>query len=200
MGDLQSFLHAVVDDHVAAVARALAACPELASQASPVGATRQVSKPFFLSKIAHYQYQGDTALHLAAAGHLVSMVELLLRAGANVDATNRRGATPLHYACDGGPLMPGWNARAQADTIGLLFRAGAKVDARDSNGTCPLHRAVRNRCALAVKALLKAGADPAKRNKSGSTPLKLAGMATGRGGSGSMEARREQAAIMKLLG
>jgi hypothetical protein len=37
-------------------------------------------------------------------------------------------------------------------------------------------------------------------NKSGSTALRLATMNTGRGGSGSAEAKAEQAAIIALLG
>ena len=51
----------------------------------------------------------------------------------------------------------------------------------------------------AVRALLAGGADPNLANKSGSTPLALATQTTGRGGSGSPEARREQVEIVRLL-
>jgi hypothetical protein len=37
------------------------------------------------------------------------------------------------------------------------------------------------------------------KNASGSTPLRLAELTTGRGGAGSDEARREQKAILALL-
>jgi ankyrin repeat protein len=50
-----------------------------------------------------------------------------------------------------------------------------------------------------VKALLDGGAELRQRNKSGSTPLHLAVQNTGASGSGSDEARRQQAAIIKLL-
>ena len=63
----------------------------------------------------------------------------------------------------------------------------------------PLHRAVRTRCAAAVEALLEGGADAKLKNKSGSTPMMLAKMTTGRGGSGSIAARAEQQEIVRLL-
>jgi len=43
-----------------------------------------------------------------------------------------------------------------------------------------LHRAVRTRCAAAVRFLLQAGADPTTRNKPGSTAFHLAVQNTGR--------------------
>src|SRR5262249_37413720 len=51
------------------------------------------------------------------------------------------------------------------------------------SGVTPLHRAVRTRCAAAVRALLDGGADPRRKNKNGSTPIKLATQHTGRGGA-----------------
>jgi hypothetical protein len=61
-------------------------------------------------------------------------------------------------------------------------------------------RAVRNRCALAVGALLDAGADARARNKRGSTAMQLAEWTTGRGGSGRADAREQQRRIVELLG
>ena len=110
-------------------------------------------------------YRGDTALHVAAAAHRTPLVRDLVAAGATVDATNRRGATPLHYAVDGGPGAPRWDPAAQADTVAALVALGADPDAADANGTPPLLRAVRNRCATAVEALLDGGADPHATNR-----------------------------------
>jgi ankyrin repeat protein len=62
-----------------------------------------------------------------------------------------------------------------------------------------MHRAARNRCAAAVKALLDLGADPHATNRSGSTTRQLACWTTGRGGSGSAPARRQQQQILELL-
>jgi Ankyrin repeat len=63
----------------------------------------------------------------------------------------------------------------------------------------PLHIAVRARCAAAVAALLAAGADARRRNKSGSTPMLLATQNTGRGGTGSPEAKAQQNEIVRML-
>jgi hypothetical protein len=50
-----------------------------------------------------------------------------------------------------------------------------------------------------VRALLDGGADPDRSNRSGSTPMQLATQTTGRGGSGSPEAKVQQALIVELL-
>jgi hypothetical protein len=80
-----------------------------------------------------------------------------------------------------------------------LLKLGADPDAADRNGTTPLLRAVRNRCAGAVGALLAGGADPARTNRRGSSALQLARTTSGRGGSGTIQAKREQATIIELL-
>ena len=69
----------------------------------------------------------------------------------------------------------------------------------DSGGTAALHRAVRNRCAGAVEALLEGGADPGLRNSRGTSPMHLAIRPTGRGGTGSPLAKSEQVRIVGLL-
>jgi hypothetical protein len=51
-----------------------------------------------------------------------------------------------------------------------------------------------------VQTLLACGADPALKNKSGSTPMVLAIHNTGRGGTGSPEAKAQQQEILRLLG
>ena len=77
--------------------------------------------------------------------------------------------------------------------------AGADPNAVDKSGVTPLHRAVRTRCAAAVKVLLDGGADVRCRNNNGSTPMQIATRTTGRGGSGSPEAKAQQAQIVRLL-
>jgi hypothetical protein len=49
-----------------------------------------------------------------------------------------------------------------------------------------------------VATLLDGGADPARPNRNGSTPLLLATRTTGRDGSGSPEARAQQRQIIHL--
>jgi hypothetical protein len=190
---------AIVEDDRSAVLGLLDASPALATSSLAHGATRQGARGFWLDGIEHYVYRGDTALHVAAAAYRTKLVEDFLRRGAEVDARNRRGASPLHYATDGGPGSRTWNPRAQRGTIERLLDAGADPNAVDKSGTMPLHRAVRNRCAAAVAALLAGGADTDATNGRGSTPAKLATWTTGRGGSGSPEAKAQQDEIVRLL-
>lgn len=123
----------------------------------------------------------------------------LVNAGAAVAAANRRGAEPLHYAVDGSPGSARWNPVAQKATVLCLVELGADPNAVDKNGTTPLHRAVRNRCAGAVKGRLEVGADRQATNGSGSTPMQLARQTTGRGGTRSADARPQQQEILRLL-
>jgi ankyrin repeat protein len=144
-------------------------------------------------------YAGDTALHAASFSYDVDLARTLIARGADVRAKNRRGAEPLHAATMGGPASGSWDPARQRTVIAYLVEAGADPNARASGGVTPLHRAVRNRCSGAVEELLRAGADRTSRNDRGSTPMDLAGSTTGRGGSGSSEAKAEQRAIIDLL-
>lgn len=185
---MNELLAAIVDDDVSAVKRLLKADGGLG--------TRLIRKAkLYQSKIFHWIYVGDTALHLAAAGYRVEVVKVLLKAGADANAAkNMRKSSPLHYAADGFITGPVWDAKRQVATIGCLLEHGADIHLQDMNGATALHRAVRTRCAAAVKFLLAAGADPTIKNKPGSTPFHLAVQNTGRGGSGepaSIEAQRE---------
>ncbi len=195
IANLLDFIRLVVAGELDAVRRRLSADSGLATIAAPVGATRQESVTFFFTEIRHYMYAGDTALHMAAAAFCRPVAEILVAHGADCRARNRRGAEPLHYAADANRHEP----RAQAAVIEYLLSVGADPSALDNSGVAALHRAVRTRSLSAVRALLDGGADPRQRNKSGSTPLHLAVQNTGRGGSGSAAARREQAGIIRLL-
>ncbi len=196
---LMALVQAITDDDTATAKRLLRASPTLARTHAGEGATRQVSKDFYLDAIQHYLYGGDTALHIAAAAYRLQIVELLIAGGADARARNRRGAEPLHYAVDGTPGSPAWNPTAQAATVACLIAAGADPNAVDKSGVAPLHRAVRTRCTAAVRQLIEGGADVRQANKNGSAPMDLATQTTGRGGSGSPEAKAEQAEIVRLL-
>ncbi len=196
---LLSLGRAIAAGDAGAAARLFAASPALARACFETGATRQLATPYYLEEIGHYLYAGDTALHIAAAAYRHAMGRELIVAGADVRARNRRGAEPLHLAAMGMPGSPRWNPQAQAATIACLIEVGADANALDNSGVTPLHRAVRTRCATAVKALLEAGADPRWKNHNGSTPIALASRNTGRGGTGSPEAKAEQREIVRLL-
>jgi ankyrin repeat protein len=153
----------------------------------------------FSNRLCTTMYEGDTALHMAAAAHQTRIVDELIARGADIRARNRRGAEPLHYAVDGGAGLSARDQNAQAKIIATLVRAGADPNVVDKSGVAPLHRAVRNRCATAVKALIEGGADPRAPNRNGSTPMFLATRNTGKSGSGSTEAKAQQNKILRLL-
>jgi hypothetical protein len=196
---LREFVDTIVAADSAITFRMLAASPELAKAAFQRGATRQSAQSFFLKPVGRYIVAGDTALHIAAAAYQADIVRDLCGAGADVRAGNRFGDQALHAAAVGNPNSPRWNPEAQAATIACLIEAGADPNAADKRGVTPLHKAVRTRCAAAVRVLLERGADPGRRNKSGSTPMVLATQNTGRGGTGSPEAKAQQKEIVRLL-
>lgn len=196
---LQTLLRAIAARDRGVAAQLIAGSPTLACQALDIGATRADESSYYFEAIARFVYAGDTPLHIAAAAYDTGITEQLVARGANVRARNRRGTEPLHYAADGNPGSDRWNPEAQSATIAYLIQAGANPNAKDNSGVAPLHRAVRTRCAAAVRALLVSGADTLGRNKRGSTPLHLAVQNTGRGGTGSVAARAEQQAIIRLL-
>lgn len=198
-GPLLALLHAIASRSDDEVARRLRSTPALATAAVQAGASRREPDRFFLDEIRHHVYRGDTALHVAAAASATGVAEMLMAAGADVRARNRRGAEPLHYAADGSPGAVWWNPRAQGEMIGLLIERGADANALDGSGVGPLHRAVRTRSSAAVQALIEGGADPRLANGRGSTPLHLAVQTTGRSGSGSEQARQEQRRVIVVL-
>src|SRR5258705_3966689 len=125
---MNNLLTAIVDDNHKAVAALLKADAGLA--------TGLIRKPkLYNSKIFHWIYVGDTALHLAAAGYRVEIVRQLLAAGADPNATvNHRRSSPLHYAADGYIIGAAWDPKRQVRTIETLLNAGADINAQDKNG------------------------------------------------------------------
>jgi len=190
---MESLLQAIVDDDRPRVDQILTADPALA--------TSRIKEDIqYDDRIVHWLYIGDTALHLAAAGYCIEIVQLLLATGANPNAAmNRRKSTPLHYAADGYIHAPSWDEKRQSKAIQCLLEAGAAINAQDSNGATPLHRAVRTRCAAAVKCLLDAGSDATIGNKSGSTPFHLAVQNTGRGTTGEDDVQAAQQQIIETF-
>ena len=199
MEQFRALVQAIVSGEVVVARKMVRALPHLAKARAAYGATRQTAAEHFYKEILHYMYEGDTALHMAAAAYQEQMASELIARGGDVRAKNRRGAEPIHYAADGVPGGPAWNPDAQAATIACLIAAGADPNVNDKSGVAPLHRAVRSRCAAAVKVLLESGADVDAANGRGSTPLLLAMQNTGRGGTGSVRAKAQQAEIFRLL-
>jgi len=187
---MEPIFEAVMQDQTA-ISKLLSKSPDLVRA--------RAKHDYLVKSIPHWLYSGDTPLHLASAGLQIDSARLLVEHGADVNAQNRRGATPLHYACDPRPKSGGvWNPEAQAALIELLIRSGANVDRADKGGAVPLHRAVRARSASAVRSLLENGARVDVRlGKRGSWPMDLAVQSTG--ASGTAGADEEQTQIIALL-
>ena len=83
-----------------------------------------------------------------------------IRSGANVNAREEDGDTPLHYAVAYKPTH-----------IKILIGAGAIVNARDDRSSTPLHDAAFYGNAEKIKLLIKSGADIEAREEGGWTPL-----------------------------
>lgn len=89
-----------------------------------------------------------------------------LDAGADVNAGDEDGRTPLHYAA---------NFSCEPGVLRVLVAAGADVNARDRKGTTPLHLACSRDLSPEIpQVLLAAGADPKAKDRLGSTPLDIA--------------------------
>jgi uncharacterized protein len=99
--------------------------------------------------------RGETPLMVASTLNKPEWVSALLNKGA---ALGEQGQwTALHNAA----------ASGSRESIELLVRAGAKIDVLSPNETTPLMMAAREGRELAVRTLLKLGANPALKNQSG---------------------------------
>ncbi len=108
----------------------------------------------------------DTLLHLAAHAGREGAVVLLLERGADVQATNGHGHTPLSSAVEGR------DAAARSAVARVLLAAGADPDtAAGYYGGGALHRAVLQRDLDLIRLLLEGGATIDRRDAAGKTAL-----------------------------
>jgi ankyrin repeat protein len=106
-----------------------------------------------------------TPLHAAVAGRCVDAVDLLMRAGVDVNAKDDFGQTVLHYAASKGDL----------EIIKRLIATGADINAEENElGYTPLHIALVMSKEEAALELINAGADIVRADRRGQTPLHLA--------------------------
>ena len=100
----------------------------------------------------------DISIHKAAEEGNTEAVKQHLAAGADVDAKNKHGGTPLHYT-------------AIKEIAELLILNGAEVNAKDGNGWVPLHYAVGRDHRDVAETLIAKGADVNAKTDVGQTPL-----------------------------
>ncbi len=114
------------------------------------------------STIAARDGSGNSVLHYAAEWSLPNdVMNFLIQKGADVNAVNGNGETPLFSA-----------AKADnADAITSLVKSGSSLNARDNLGSGPLHAAVRWDALAASEKLINLGLNIDSQNVGGKTPL-----------------------------
>ena len=140
--------------------------------------------------------QDVTSLHYAA-GNATDMITLLIDKGAEVDARDVRGFTPLRFAAgssnnpevlrtliraganvnatslnEGTPLFSAAFSSKNPEILTVLINAGATVNVQNLDGSTPLSMAAQfNQNPEIVRVLINAGAKLETRDSSGNTPL-----------------------------
>lgn len=98
-----------------------------------------------------------TALHFAMMKcKQTTTPKIFLENGANIDAQDKSGQTPLHLAVIGYPVD---RARIAERMVTLLLENGANINIQDGQGWTPLHSAASHRFKGCVELLLQGGAD-----------------------------------------
>jgi ankyrin repeat protein len=139
--------------------------------------------------------RGQTLLHDAALVGEAELAAVLIRSGADPDAREAEGHTPLYRASTGDVARVLLAAGATADVASgptggtalhqaarrgyvsvaqALLDHGATIDARDAKKQTPLRRAVNCRQLQIVRLLVRHGADPHAADRRGVTPLDVA--------------------------
>jgi ankyrin repeat protein len=127
--------------------------------------------------------RGNQALHAAAQFTFGSndgdrcrrLLELLLGAGAALDARNRAGLTPLLLLLGACAPAATPSPQRQLDAlVGSLLARGADVGAQDERGVSCLHAVAMHGLADLTRVLLAAGADPALPDRLGRTAYDVA--------------------------
>ena len=111
---------------------------------------------------------GATALHIAASWARRAMVLRLIQLGADVQAVDNFGQTPLHN------LVTVMSDGAEIDTLKVLMARSVRIDAQDIDGKTALHIAAENGYTRMVSALLYFKADPTIKDARGFTAAQLA--------------------------
>ena len=100
---------------------------------------------------------GETALHIVTARRDSVWLRYLIGKGANVNARDRKGVTPLQLAAN-----LGW-----VEGVEILVDRKADPDEPNDAGETPLISAVHQRNTTLIKILLEGGADPDRADNSG---------------------------------
>jgi ankyrin repeat protein len=127
-----------------------------------------VPLPLERLQFPYWRDKNETPLHRMVRTNLEDLAKLLLSNGADVNALNSEGSTPLHYAVTMASLRKRGTGMAE-----LLLAKGADVNAKDNEGKTPLHwvSGYVNVSDDMVELLITNGADVNAKHNEGKTPL-----------------------------
>lgn len=132
-----------------------------------------------------YEQPGSALADAAHRGDLAA-IRALVAAGADPNAYDATGNTPLHWAARGGHPIGPHRCRGEADdraeVVSALIDLGADPNALDhrgsipggSSGWTPLHMALHHEQFATAAKLLDRGADPNIRTQQGHSTLAMA--------------------------
>ncbi len=134
--------------------------------------------------------EGNTLLHTAVKYSFLEGVKFLLSKGADIEARNKAGETPMHMVGQVFGVEKKEDVQNSIKIAELLLSKGADINMKDSTGRTPLHSAVRGRkfrqlgardtydgfasSIEIVEFLINKGADVNARDYGGKRPLKTA--------------------------
>ncbi|MGX7926766.1 ankyrin repeat domain-containing protein [Tsuneonella sp. HG094] len=100
---------------------------------------------------------GESALHIVVARRDDVWTRFLLERGANPNAADKKGVTPLSLAASLGFV----------EGVERLVKAGGRIDVANASGETPLIAAVHRRDMAVIRLLLKNGANADRTDNSG---------------------------------
>jgi len=109
-------------------------------------------------------YEGASALHMAAGNGNYEVVHFLVEHGAAVNQCTQDGQTALHLA----------TVKGIEEVVRTLIKHGAHYNVTDHEGDTALHYAVRESKENILKLLVEQGANVNLPNEDDETPLELA--------------------------
>lgn len=135
----------------------------------------------------------NQALHFAAAANRWALIEPLMAAGADLEAPNHWGDTPLMEACNAPFGAEG------ADAAMELLERGASATKGNFNGARPLHFAASAGMSEVCEEMMRRGADPGKRTEQGASAWMLAAQSCAKRGELGEEQRAKMLATFGAL-